>query len=229
MADIDAARIAIEAELEAAESLTASYLREVFESDEAREWERIPFGEIATITAKIVDPTIKEYGSLPHVNGENIESGTCRLMNVRSAFKDGMTSGKYLFDPNDILYSKLRPYLRKVAYVDFVGLCSADMYPIKINKDALDPYFTAWMLVSDDFTEYADTESRRARMPKLNRESLFAYQAPIPPLSIQQQITYKLQELMAVSDELRIILSERLEAINAMPAAVLRRAFSGVY
>ena len=61
------------------------------------------------IKAPQVDPTLPEYGDLPHVSGENIESGTGRLLEVRSAADDGMTSGKYLFESGDVLYSKFHP------------------------------------------------------------------------------------------------------------------------
>jgi type I restriction enzyme S subunit len=143
-------------------------------------WRWARLGEICEITARQVDPKVPEFGALPHVNGENIEGGTCRLLYLRTAAEEGMTSGKYLFEPGDVLYSKLRPYLRKAVVVDFRGVCSADMYPIRVNRAVLDPHFAAWMLVTEEFTRYADGESRRARMPKLNREQLFAWQAPLP-------------------------------------------------
>lgn len=227
MAAVERARAAAEAQLEAAKALPAAYLRTVFTSPEPRKWERRRLGEICEIVARQVDPKIPEYAALPHVSGENIEGGFCRLSYLNTAAQDGMTSGKYLFDPGDVLYSKLRPYLRKVIVVDFSGVCSADMYPIRVNRDVLDPHFTAWMLVSDEFTKYADEESRRARMPKLNREQLFAWNAPVPPLREQRRIVAHLSEQMTAAEKTRKTLAEQLATINALPAALLRRAFSG--
>jgi len=227
MAAVEEARESAETQLKAAEALAAAYLREVFEGEEAQGWRRVPFGEAASITASIVDPTLPEYRDLPHISGVNIESRTGRLVDIRSAAEDRMMSGKYLFDPGDVLYSKLRPYLRKASYVDFRGLCSADMYPIKIDKDILDAHFTAWMLLSDDFTAYADGESRRARMPKLNREALFAYKAPIPALSRQREIADTLQSQVDALDHVRAQLQEQVSMINSLPTALLRQAFNG--
>ncbi len=157
LAAVDHARAATHAQLDAARALPAAYLRAIFNS-QAKECPTMRFGDIATIVAPQVDPKKPEYGALPHVNGENIESGTCRITFLNTAAQEGMTSGKYLFDPGDVLYSKLRPYLRKVTVADFRGVCSADMYPIKVDPSHLDSHFTAWMLVSDRFTEYADRE-----------------------------------------------------------------------
>lgn len=133
LAAVERAQAAAQAQLQAAQALPAAYLRTVFENEEAQEWPRYALGEVSSIVAKQVDPTIPAYSALPHVNGENIESGTLRLKNIKTAAEDGMTSGKYMFEAGDVLYSKLRPYLRKVALVNFDGLCSADMYPLKAD------------------------------------------------------------------------------------------------
>jgi type I restriction enzyme, S subunit len=83
------------------------------------------------------------------------------------------------------------------------------------------------MLLSDEFTSYADAESRRARMPKLNRDQLFAWEAPVPPLTVQQCIAENLSEQMAEVERVRRILTEQLNAVNQLPAALLRRALAG--
>src|SRR5207248_2931413 len=172
-------------------------------------------------------PRVPEFGALPHVNGENIEAQTGRLIYLNTAADEHMISGKYLFETGDVLYSKLRPYLRKVVVADFRGVCSADMYPIAVNRNILDPHFIAWMLLSDEFTNYADAESRRARMPKLNRDQLFAWKAPVPALDVQRQIATKLREQMTEAVRLCEALSEQINMINNLPAVLLRQAFNG--
>lgn len=221
------ARAAAQAQLEAAKALPAAYLREVFESEEALGWKKQPLGAFCEIVAKQVDPKLPQYGALPHVNGENIESGACRITYLRSAAEDGMTSGKYLFEPGDVLYSKLRPYLRKAVYVDFRGVCSADMYPVRVNRQVVEPRFLAWLLVSDSFTSYADEESRRTRMPKLNREQLFAWYAPVPTLAEQQLFVQRLREVTSAAESTLKTLEAQLAAIEQLPGALLRRAFAG--
>lgn len=227
MAAVEKALAAAEARLEAAKALPAAYVRAAFNGEEVRRWPRQRLGDVCEITAKQVDPKIPEFVSLPHVNGENIETGTCRITYIKTAGELGMISGKYLFEPGDVLYSKLRPYLRKVTVVDFRGVCSADMYPITVNKERLDPHFLARVLVSDEFTNYADSESRRARMPKLNRDQLLSWNIPLPPISIQREIVNKLSGELPRIENLVTIIKEELETINTLPAAFLRRAFSG--
>jgi type I restriction enzyme S subunit len=220
------ARAALEAQLKAADALPAANLRAVFESEEAKRWPRTGIGEICEILARQVNPTEADFADLPHVSGENIESGTLRLLNVRSAREDGMTSGKYLFEPGDVLYSKLRPYLRKVAIAPSRGVCSADMYPLTTRADRIDSTYAAWLLLSEQFTAYAVGESQRSRMPKLNREQLFAWQAPLPTIERQRSVGAKLDEQSAAANQMKALIRDRIAALDEVPAALLRAAFS---
>jgi type I restriction enzyme, S subunit len=187
-------------------------------------WRRVRLGDVCDIVARQVDPTLPQYGSLPHVNGENIISGLCRLAYLNTAEEENMTSGKYFFEAGDVLYSKLRPYLRKAVVAEVDGVCSADMYPIKVNRTVLDPHFAAWLFVSDEFTNYADGESRRARMPKLNREQLFAFSAALPPLDEQKRIVQRVNERMAAVERARAAAQAQLDALNLFVTAVLRES-----
>ena len=224
---IEKARLAAEAQMTASNALPDSYLRAAFDSSSARAWPKCRLGDICEVVAKQVDPRVHEYGQLPHVNGENIESGTGRITYLKTAIELGMISGKYLFEPGDVLYSKLRPYLRKATIVDYRGVCSADMYPIRFDRTIMEPQFAAWMLISDSFTKYADEQSRRARMPKLNRDQLFSYKASVPPLDEQREIISRLDKLFSASNKLNELMSTELVTITILPAVLLGRAFTG--
>ena len=174
-----------------------------------------------------MDPTLPQFLSLPHINGENIESGNGRLFDVKTVKEDEVKSGNYLFDAGDVLYSKLRPYLRKVAIAKERGLCSADMYPIKINAKILIPRFLKWLLLSDAFSNYADGESRRSRMPKLNRKQLLSWDARLPCLSDQRVIVEEIEGKFSKTGKLLGDLNEHFGLIMNIEPALLRKAFSG--
>lgn len=218
-------RTAAENQAESIFRTASAFLATAFDSAEVVASQRVSLGEVCVIEAPQVDPKLPEFGQLPHVNGENIESGTGRLLEVRSAAEDGMASGKYLFKPGDVLYSKLRPYLRKAALVDFRGLCSADMYPMRALEDRLDSRFLKWLLLSAEFTAYADEESRRARMPKLNREQLLSWLAPLPSVADQRRIAEGLQRRLDATWAIRATINEQTAEIGRLSAALLCRAF----
>jgi type I restriction enzyme S subunit len=194
---------------------------------EAMSWIPMPMVEAIEINDKQVDPTLPEYANLPHISGENIESKTCRLLPWRSAEADGIRSSNYLFSPGAILYSKIRPYLRKAAFVDFRGVCSADIYPIRVKSPKLDPQFVKWALVADPFTDYANRLSGRTRMPKLNRNQLFGFDFLHPSLPEQHRIVSELDALQAEVDTLKRLQEETSKELDALLPSILDKAFKG--
>ena len=117
--------------------------------------------EVCAITSILVDPRKKEFLDLPHVGAGNIESQTGVFIDLKTARVEGLISGKFLFDDTKVLYSKIRPYLMKVARPDFNGLCSADMYPLAPIPSEIDRDYLFHLLLSKGFTDYAIKGSAR--------------------------------------------------------------------
>jgi type I restriction enzyme, S subunit len=211
---------------EHSEAFLPSALYEAFETEQ-RGWHQMRMVQAIAITDRQVDPTMPEYACLPHISGENIESKTCRLLPFRTAESDGIKSANYLFSPNTVLYSKIRPYLRKAVLVHFQGVCSADVYPIRVTSPELDPRYVMWTLIAGPFTEYANRLSGRTRMPKLNRDQLFAFSLAYPTLSEQRRIVAYLDGLQAKVDALKRLQEETAMELDALLPSLLDRAFKG--
>lgn len=209
-----------------AEGLHLSLLHQHF-VENASKWASMPMQEAIKVSDRQVAPTLPEYSKLPHISGENIESKTCRLLPYRTAEEDGVRSNNYLYSPGTVLYSKIRPYLRKAVFVDFRGLCSADIYPIQVISPQLDPHFVMWSLVADPFTDYANRLSGRTRMPKLNRPQLFRFTLLYPPLSEQLHIVAELDALQAEVDRLKRLQGETAAELEVLLPAILDQAFKG--
>ena len=141
--------------------------------------ERTCLSELCDVDGSLVSPA-GENARLPHVGAERIVSGTGELVGVTTAAEDGVTSGKYRFGPQHVVYSKIRPNLRKVAMPDFDGLCSADAYPLLPATDVPRRYLQQ-LLLSRPFTEAATSRSGRTKMPKINRTELLSI--PVPKTS----------------------------------------------
>jgi type I restriction enzyme S subunit len=154
-----------------------------------------------------------------------MESGIPQLRDLRSAADEGVISPKYLFEPGDVLYSKLRPYLRKVAVARFRGVCSADMYPLRPVRELVEPDYLALLLLSDEFTTYASDESRRARMPKLNREQLFSWSFALPTLDIQRRVSHRLEQAFEQTQRARASTEAQVRALDAIERGLLRDIF----
>ena len=75
------------------------------------DWNEMDFYQCATIQSGLIDPKIQPYSYMRHIGPENIEKDTGRIVNVVRAKEQGLISGKFLFDENCIIYSKVRPNL----------------------------------------------------------------------------------------------------------------------
>lgn len=206
--------------------LIDAVLRETFANRD--EWQNeMPLGEIVSIEAPLVDPREPEYANLPHIYGASIEGGTGRLLEYHTAAEDGMKSSKYLFEPGVVLYSKIRPYLRKVTIADFRGVCSADMYPLTIAGEEILPEFLMWTLLSPEFTEFINNFSLRARIPKVNRDQLMAYRVRYPDLNNQKKIAAYIQNWREEVSEMQRAQQENAELLVQTEQSFLAQAFRG--
>lgn len=188
----------------------------------------VSLAEVVSITAPQVDPRDPMFQDLPLVNGENIESGTGRLLYRRSAASEGVISPKYLFEAGDILYSKLRPYLRKAVVADGPGLCSADMYPLRPIGGSIDPNWLVFLLLSTTFTDYASEESARARMPKLNREQLLRFRFTLPDIKTQRSIAARIATQFAATARARTAGEAAKRHVRALRNALVDEALGSV-
>lgn len=163
------------------------------------------FEEVATIQQSLIDPKLPHYRTELHVGPEHIASGigVINWQDVRTAEEDNVISGKNRFRPGDIIYSKIRPYLNKVAIADRNGICSADMYVIQPVAKKSNAHFLRMLLMGADFLAYAETCSNRANIPKLNRKQVENYRFHCPPFELQQQFAERLTNLELIAGHLR--------------------------
>jgi type I restriction enzyme S subunit len=135
-------------------------------------WQLKRFKFLVRINSGQVDPRKTEYRDQLLIAPNHIESGTGRLLNLQTAHEQGADSGKYSVTHGQVIYSKIRPNLRKASIAPTDCLCSADMYPMMpLTKDLSTDYLLL-LLLSQPFTKFAVDTSMRVAMPKVNRESL---------------------------------------------------------
>ncbi len=164
-------------------------------------WDIQRFDELVEIATGQVDPKTQPYSEMPHVGPENIEAATGKILSTRSAKELGLISGKYFFSTQDVLYSKIRPYLRKAALPTFDGICSADMYPVRPLDGTLTRAFLYYCLLTEQFTGQAISYQNRTGIPKINRTQLGATLLPLPPITEQEHVS---QILSAVDQKIKV-------------------------
>jgi type I restriction enzyme S subunit len=182
-------------------------------------WVVCNFQRFVQIAEGQVDPKQSPFADMPLIAPNHIQSGTGQLLGLETAAQQGAESGKYICNEGDVIYSKIRPSLRKACIAPCACLTSADMYPLRAHG-RLSNEFLFRFLLSEPFSALAIVESERVAMPKINRDSLKSVALAIPPASEQEDIcqfimvhSTTLDALMVEAQEAIVLLSERRSAL----------------
>ena len=177
-------------ELEVFDNLIKARFVELFGDlkTNTKNWPTVGFNDCAAIDTNMIHD-FDGYENYPHIGIDSIEKDTGRLVGYRTIAEDGVISGKYLFSPKHIIYSKIRPNLNKVALPDFDGLCSADAYPILVKEDVCTREFFGYTLRSSYFLDYILAFSNRTNLPKVNKNQVEGFTLPLPEIGVQRQFS----------------------------------------
>ncbi len=212
-----------------ARQLSDTFLQSVFlemfgdVDREPNRWEQLGFSEVCKISDNSVDPKASDYADLAQISSEDIESVSGELTKLRTARQKGVISVNFLVQPFEIIFSKIRPNLRKVAYPKIKALCSADIYPLRVIHPECDVYYTLFYLRGDSFSRVVSRIAEsRSNIPKVNREELDALMIPVPPLPLQQ----KFADIVRRFERLRAQQREAERQAEHLFQTLLHRAFT---
>ena len=185
-----------------------------------KKWPILSFPEFAKIDGNMTTD-YEKYADYPHIGIDSIEKGTGKLSGYRTVCEDGVISGKYIFTPKHIIYSKIRPNLNKVALPNFCGLCSADAYPILPNYKNCNRIFLATAMRSEYFLEYILQFSSRTNLPKVNRKEIAGFRMPLPPLPLQEAFSAFVEEV----DKSKVAVQKSLDEAQLMFDSLMQQYF----
>jgi type I restriction enzyme S subunit len=92
---------------------------------------------------------------------------------------EGLESGKFWFERNDVLFGKLRPYFHKVGLAPSRGVCSTDILVLR-------PKVSEWLGIlamhasSDALVSYTTQLSNGARMPRTSWRDVGGFDVVLP-------------------------------------------------
>lgn len=233
MAAVDKARAGVQAQLDAAKKLPAAYLREVFEGAEeikrGEQWYRLAIEELTTVVR----------GSSPRPKGDKrFYGGNVPRLMVADVTRDGM----YVTPKIDFLTkvgAKLSRPMKKGEVVMVVS--GAPGLPAILAVDTcIHDGFVGFKEIKQNlitntffyyYLKYAkeghDSEATGAIFRNLTTDQIKRFEVPLPSVSDQEAIAKVLDHQINSANSLIGILQARLDKIDNLPAALLRRAFNG--
>lgn len=184
-----------------------------------KHWAVTRFGAEFVIEGGQVDPREEPWASMVLVAPNHIVSHRGQIVGRETARDQRADSGKYFAREGQILYSKIRPALNKVAIAREDCLISADMYALS-SRTGSDHRYLVYLLLSSKFHRYVSEISMRVKMPKVNRDELSLAALALPPRDEQKRIsdhldkvTGKIDAMLAKVTELKSLLIERRAAL----------------
>ncbi len=236
MQEIDKARTACEKQMEAVKALPSAYLREVFESEEAKNWERKRMGEVCEYKSGIWGEEADETENCYYIlRSNNIKDSRIVL--------DDIAIRKIPINKVELMKMQICDILvvTSSGSKSLIGKCA--IFDIKDDKTYLFSNFTMRLrpnlslIISEFLYRYlispaekdflTQIQATTTGLRNLDRKEYIAQSIPVPILSIQQRIASELKEKMAEVEKLCTSIEKQLEAINALPQAILRKAFRG--
>ena len=213
-AKIDAMKANAEKRLNEAKALFQASLKEMLEPKEG--WEEKMFGDVCWYN--------KNNGihkGTRYVGMEHIEQGTGSLLGTISS--DDVLSNTFAFSKGDVLYGRLRPYLKKVIVADFDGCCSTEIFPIQ-SKEIVASFLMYWFL-TDEITNKVNATCAGCRMPRGNMNDVLKFDISYPCIQEQQSIVATLDSLKSKVDRLQENYNKISQECDALKQAILRQVF----
>lgn len=139
---------------------------------------------------------------------------------------DKVKSTKNAFKKGQILYGRLRPYLNKHDICSFDGVCSTDILVFEASN-LVSNVLVDKFLNLPFFIDYVVSNSKGINLPRVSEETVLNTTFPLPPLSEQQCIVERIEELFAKLDEAKERLQEVADSFAVRKAAILHKAFTG--
>jgi type I restriction enzyme S subunit len=106
-----------------------------------------------------------------------------------------------------------------------VPLCTNQGCKSFVPSSSVDSVYLYWALKQS--VPFIQMLGSGATFAEVSKSTMQDFPIPLPPLDEQRRIVTILNEQMAAVDKARAAAEDKLAAINALPAALLRRAFDG--
>lgn len=187
-----------------------------------KEWDFAPLVSKIDFPEGQVDPRRVPYRDWVLIAPDHIESGTGRLISTATAAEQQAISGKYVFQSGDVIYSKIRPYLRKAVLASNSGLCSADMYPLR-PKTGIDSRYLLAVILGDQYSRFAESVSMRSGFPKINRNEMAEFSIGWPSSDEQSWIAHILSD----ADIKQRTEEDQLEKLRLLKAGLMDDLLTG--
>ncbi len=183
------------------------------------EWVNHELEDLLKPTSEKYNPVTDNY-SFKCIELEHLQKDDSELL----GFTDSklQKSIKNVFKKGDVLFGKLRPYLRKFLRTEFDGVCSTEIWVLKSSK-FIDSNYAYYLVQSDKFVNVANVSSG-SRMPRADWGYMRSVNFTIPGKIDEQKAIVRV--LDTADNEVRILI-KKLSFLNNQKKYLLNNLVTG--
>lgn len=162
--------------------------------------------------------TNESSSDLQYVGLEDVQSASGKYMPTEGNARQSEDSTVAVFSKGDVLYGKLRPYLKKAIVAEMDGVCSTEFLVLDAHK--VEPELLQKWLLTSDVTQQIESTCEGAKMPRADWEGVGSVPIPVPPNEEQSKLveainteTARIESLIAKKTRFIELLKEKRQAL----------------
>lgn len=140
-------------------------------------------------------------GDMWSLDLEDIQKDTGAILVKTKASERKISGDKVKFHKGQVLYSKLRPYLKKISVAPDEGICTPELVPF--DTYLIDENYIAYVLRSPHIDYVINSVTYGVKMPRVGTDTMTNLLIPLPPLAEQKRIVAKLEEILPLCERLK--------------------------
>jgi len=129
---------------------------------------------------------------------------------------------KNRFSKGDVLFGKLRPYLRKYFFANFDGVCSTEIWAIRAKENVCRRKFLFYIIQSHSFNLAANVTSG-TKMPRSDWK--YVSEVPFALPSLQEQ--RKIAAVLNSCDKEIEVLRSKLKVLKQQKKGLMQKLLTG--
>jgi type I restriction enzyme S subunit len=238
MAEIEKMRQAALSQKEAIAAMPGAILRDVFPYKDGGKlpegWRWVSLGDVSTKISKGTTPTTLGHNfvssGIPFLRAEDIQSGAIDsskvVLYISQKTHDFLSRSK--LQPGDLLIT-IAGTLGRVGYIPNNSPpvnCNQAVAFVRLRLSLIDHVFACFVCQSNTFYNSLIGLKATGTISNLSLEQITESKIPLPPtLNGQIRIASELERKMAEIEKMCQAADKQLEAVEALPGAILRVAF----
>lgn len=183
-------------------------------------WISRAFVDVASVSRERVNPSALNTPPLC-IELEQLEPSTGRLSG--DAFESQQAAMKSVFRRGDVLFGKLRAYLRKYWLAEFDGVCSTEIWVLRSRGELVSNVYLFYTIQRDNFIEAAST-AYGTHMPRSDWKIVAEFDLTLPRDATEQAA---IAQVLFDMDAEITALESRLTKARAIKQAMAQALLTG--